>query len=143
MEKQKKLIAKNFRSIFKVDQRYTTSTPKAYLEVIGGYYEHNLFKIYGNTPIGRNHEVTTLTFQEGDEYSPISQLHCTIFDDEDSFSLRDEDGTNGTYLNGKKLEPLAPERLHDGDVIKIGQIERGGIKFQFSLTNSSIRVIHW
>jgi pSer/pThr/pTyr-binding forkhead associated (FHA) protein len=116
-----------------ITKRYTTSTPKAYLEVIGGYSERNLFEIYGNTPIGRDHEVTELTFQERDKNPTISQLHCTILDDEDSFSLRDEDSTNGTYLNGKKLEPLAPERLHDGDVIEIGQLERGGIKFRFSL----------
>jgi hypothetical protein len=116
---------------------YKKSNPKAYLEVLEGYSERTRFEIYGNTPIGRDHSVTELTFQERDKNSAISKLHCTILDDDDgTFSIRDEDSSNGTNLNGKTLEVLVPEALHEGDIIELGQVERGGIKFRFSLSNS-------
>jgi pSer/pThr/pTyr-binding forkhead associated (FHA) protein len=115
--------------------------PKAYLlalTVTGIDSDRTIFGLFGSTtPIGRDRSVTELTFQERDKNSAISKLHCTILDDDDgTFSIRDEDSSNGTYLNGKMLEVLVPEALHEGDIIELGQVERGGIKFRFSLANS-------
>jgi pSer/pThr/pTyr-binding forkhead associated (FHA) protein len=47
--------------------------------------------------------------------------------------IRDEDSTNGTFVNGEKLTPLEPLTLYDGDTIDIAPLERGGIRVMFQL----------
>ncbi len=36
-------------------------------------------------------------------------------------------------MNGEKLTPLQPVMLHDGDVIDIAALERGGLSLMFQL----------
>lgn len=108
------------------------SEAKAYLVVLEG--DVNIGKsleIFGDTPIGRSRQNAELLFQQHDETSPLSRLHCTIVDEEDHFLLRDEDSANGTYLNGRKLIPLQPEELHEGDEIELARVERGGVRLLF------------
>ncbi|MCI0579205.1 MAG: FHA domain-containing protein [Chloroflexi bacterium] len=107
---------------------------KAYLVVLDG--DSNVGKaleIYGNTPVGRSRQNAELLFQQTDPNSPISRLHCTILDEEDHFMIRDEDSANGTFLNGRKLQPLEPEEIHDGDEIELARVERGGVRLLFQL----------
>lgn len=48
-----------------------------------------------------------------------SSLHASLKWEKQAFMLRDEKSTNGTFLNGKRIdEPVA---LSDGDSIKIGK----------------------
>ncbi len=70
-----------------------------------------------------------------DDDSAISRLHCTILDEDDHFAIRDEDSTNGTLVNGERITPLEPVRLHDGDTIDVAPIERGGLRFLFQLAD--------
>ncbi|OGO16562.1 MAG: hypothetical protein A2Z14_04300 [Chloroflexi bacterium RBG_16_48_8] len=91
------------------------------------------FEIYGTTAIGRSRRHADLLFHLGEEDSPISRLHCTLLDEDDHFSIRDEDSSNGTSVNGKKLTPLQPVRLHDGDIVDIAPLERGGLRLMFQL----------
>ncbi len=114
------------------------STPKAYLKVLkGADLDRTIFEIYGKTPIGRSRRDAELVFHENEEDSVISRLHCTILDEDNFLTIRDEDSQWGTFLNGNKLTALEPVELHDGDLIELGQVERGGIKFSFSLANPS------
>jgi len=48
----------------------------------------------------------------------VSRRHAEICRQEEGFILRDLDSTNGTWLNGRRLN--APVLLYDGDVIEIG-----------------------
>jgi hypothetical protein len=93
------------------------------------------YDLYGTTALGRSKRYADLVFQpEADpEQSPISRKHCTILEDDGIFYLRDEDSQWKTYHNGKKLAPLDPGRveLHDGDIIELAKVERGGIRFRF------------
>ena len=51
----------------------------------------------------------------------VSRLHCRfVLDDRDRLDVEDLGSTNGTWVNGRKIEkaPLMP-----GDKIKIGRME--------------------
>ena len=48
-----------------------------------------------------------------------SDLHATIKWSKSSFRITDEDSTNGTYVNGKRISAVTA--LADGDKIKIGK----------------------
>lgn len=50
--------------------------------------------------------------------SKISRRHCKIEYLDSHFYLTDLDSTNGTYLNGRRIE--RKERLFAGDIIGIG-----------------------
>lgn len=112
-------------------------TPKAYLEVLSGQEPKSVYDIYETTPIGRSRRNADLIFQAGEEDSPISRLHCTIINEDDVFYIRDEDSQWGTFLNGRKLEPLTKFELSDDDEIAIAPPERGGILFKFNYASSS------
>lgn len=109
---------------------------KAYMEVLAGVESTGKIEIYGTTPIGRSKKYADLVFHAGEENSPISNLHCTILDEEDVFFIRDEQSTWGTFLNQNKLSPLEKYQLHDGDEIFLAPVERGGIKLKYSKLES-------
>lgn len=113
-------------------------SPLAYLDVIEGLDPgaRTSFDLFGQTPIGRSHDYAELCFHAERQRSPVSGLHCTLHEDEGGagWSVEDEDSTNGTYVNGVRLPGLGQRvALHDGDVIELAQVERGGLKFRFRL----------
>lgn len=108
------------------------SVAKAYLEILEGDVNINKrIEIYGETPIGRSRQFADVIFQQYNEKSPISRLHCTIIDQEDHFLIRDESSAHGTFLNGRKLIPLEEVPLTDGDEIELAHVERGGVRLLF------------
>ena len=119
----------------RVTGRRTALVAKAYLVPLEGFDQSpaKSFEIYGTTAIGRSRRHADLLFHIKEEDSPISRLHCTILDEDDHFAIRDEDSSNGTHVNGVKLTPLEPRRLHDGDLIDVAPLERGGLRFLFQL----------
>lgn len=126
------------RGVDAMTKRYLGPTEaRAYLVVLEGDVNvGKTLEIYGDTPIGRSRQTAELIFQQYDDNSPISRLHCTITDEEDHFTIKDEDSANGTFLNGAKLSPLTPEVLHDGDEIELGRVERGGVRLLFQMAAS-------
>jgi len=117
----------------RVTGRRTAIAARAYLVPLEGFDDppSKSFEIYGTTAIGRSRRHADLLFHIGEEDSPISRLHCTLLDEDDHFSLRDEDSSNGTSVNGEKLAPLQPIRLYDGDIVDVAPLERGGLRFMF------------
>ena len=107
------------------------SKPKAYLEAVRGLPEEELktYDIFGETPIGRNPRYAELVF----ENPKISGLHCTLHLDGNSWTIEDSDSSNGTYLNSKRLSPFQHAELNDGDTVELAPVERGGIRFNFTL----------
>jgi serine/threonine protein kinase len=58
-----------------------------------------------------------------------SRHHATIQRDGDFYTLTDLGSTNGTILNNALIVPRVPQRLSQGDRIKIGEVE---IEFKWS-----------
>lgn len=118
-------------------KRYRGPTEaKAYLEVLQG--DVNVGKsleLFGDTPIGRSKQHAELLFQQHDDTSPISRLHCSIIDHENHFVIKDEDSANGTFLNGRRLQPMTEEPLQEGDEIELARVERGGVRLRFRKAN--------
>jgi pSer/pThr/pTyr-binding forkhead associated (FHA) protein len=55
------------------------------------------------------------------DFENVSRRHATVsVDDSGRASIRDEDSTNGTYLNGDRVLPGVAVRLADGDVVRLG-----------------------
>jgi hypothetical protein len=53
----------------------------------------------------------------------VSRRHAAIrFGDEHILNLWDLGSSNGTYLNGERLNAHRPYRLHDGDELRLGQM---------------------
>lgn len=53
----------------------------------------------------------------------VSRRHCVLRYIEGKYlDLFDQGSSNGTYLNGIRVEPHQPNRLHDGDRLRLGQI---------------------
>jgi hypothetical protein len=119
----------------RVTGRRTALVARAYLVPLEGFDEppSKSYEVYGTTAIGRSRRHADLLFHIGEEDSPVSRLHCTLLDEDDHFSIRDEDSSNGTFVNSEKLTALQPVRLHDGDILDIAPLERGGIRLMFQL----------
>lgn len=115
---------------------------KAYLHLLDGATEsgRRQLKLYGTTPIGRdsrNVGKDGLLLHQGKAYSPISTLQCNIVEEEaGQFSIRDEGSTNGTFVNRERVM-ADPRPLHEGDIIELAEVERGGVRFRFSFNPST------
>jgi len=53
-------------------------------------------------------------------YENVSRRHATVtMDDDGHASIRDENSTNGTFVNGDRVLPGVGVRLADGDVVRL------------------------
>jgi pSer/pThr/pTyr-binding forkhead associated (FHA) protein len=50
----------------------------------------------------------------------VSRLHCRLEADEERLNVVDLDSTNGTWVNGKRIERAS---LEDGDRLRVGRVE--------------------
>jgi len=55
----------------------------------------------------------------------ISRMHVAIEYKDDRLMITDQDSTNGTYINGKRLTAHKPYPLSDGDVLRLGLLSMG------------------
>ncbi len=54
------------------------------------------------------------------DYENVSRRHATVaMDDLGHASIRDENSTNGTFVNGDRVLPGIAVRLADGDVVRL------------------------
>lgn len=98
--------------------------------------ERNQFDLYGETSIGRSREHCVLVFAN---YPAISREHAVIHENKSNgqWTIEDRDSANGTFLNGKQLEPFDKFiPLKHGDVIELAEVQRGGLKFRFELPDN-------
>ncbi|MEZ5423833.1 MAG: DUF5715 family protein [Pyrinomonadaceae bacterium] len=68
----------------------------------------------GEMTIGRTPESSVVIGDSG-----LSRRNTTFFIDGDDILVVDEGSTNGTFLNGEKLD-ARPRVVHDGDTIRLG-----------------------
>ena len=54
----------------------------------------------------------------------VSRVHARIYKGEEGcIEIRDLDSTNGTFINGTRLEPNEKKRVHRGDEVRFGNME--------------------
>jgi pSer/pThr/pTyr-binding forkhead associated (FHA) protein len=54
-------------------------------------------------------------------FDNVSRRHATVtVDDAGYATIRDEQSTNGTFVNGDRVLPGAAVRLADGDIVRLG-----------------------
>jgi pSer/pThr/pTyr-binding forkhead associated (FHA) protein len=54
------------------------------------------------------------------DFENVSRRHATVMvDDSGRASIRDENSTNGTFVNGDRVLPGVAVRLADGDVVRL------------------------
>lgn len=56
------------------------------------------------------------------DHTEVSRLHAQLNSDHLNVLLSDMDSTNGTFVNGRRLEPGEEYRLRAGDVVNFGKI---------------------
>src|SRR5207248_702880 len=49
----------------------------------------------------------------------VSKLHATLSRSDGNWLIQDHASTNGTWVNGERLEPTVLRRLRDGDSIQV------------------------
>ena len=87
-----------------------------YLKITAGADRHQLIHLqFDRATIGRDERNTVPIDDTG-----ASKQHCEITFDQHRFAIRDNDSTNGTRLNGEKID-VRP--LEFGDTIRIGETE--------------------
>jgi pSer/pThr/pTyr-binding forkhead associated (FHA) protein len=52
----------------------------------------------------------------------VSRRHARIMKRENNVLLEDLGSINGTFINGKRLDPYMSEVLSDGDVLQVGKV---------------------
>ena len=81
---------------------------------ISGPYESKTIAVTDELSIGRTNLATVVLDDAG-----LSRVNTTFFIDDGELLVTDENSTNGTFLNGDRVEGR-PRVLRDGDQLKIG-----------------------
>jgi FHA domain len=67
--------------------------------------------------VGRDPHFSTLAEHLEHDYRWVSGRHAEIYADGAELHVRDMGSTNGTYVNGTRIESRRPVPLHDGDLV--------------------------
>jgi len=70
--------------------------------------------------IGRNHGSLV---SETDRFITISRDHAAIRLNGSTVTITDLESRNGTWVNGKKLDPQVPQPINEGDSVKLADHE--------------------
>lgn len=73
----------------------------------------------GGVVVGRHPSSSTVVFDE----ASISRSHARFYASDDEVFVEDLDSTNGTMVEGDKLEPNTPHKIVDGQKVTLGRHE--------------------
>ncbi len=85
---------------------------------ISGIFNGKEFTVTDALVFGRNEETCDVVFSG--EVPGISSVHCKIEIGADGTTITDQDSSNGTFLNGNKIQPNVPQQLNNGDTFYLG-----------------------
>ena len=60
---------------------------------------------------------------EGPVSKSVSRRHANIFIQDNRVAVEDLGSVNGTFINGRRLDPYLPETLNNGDTLQLGKIQ--------------------
>ena len=86
------------------------------LVVIDGPSAGTEFDIAGSSVIGRDPSSGIVL-----DDPEASRRHASLSADDDGLTVEDLGSTNGTYVNGERVD--SPRHLHAGDLVTIGQTQ--------------------
>jgi hypothetical protein len=84
----------------------------------------NIHTLGSITKIGRDPAQSDIVISE----LIVSKLHCIIFSQDERFFVKDNDSTNGVYVNHEKV---TEHELKNGDAILLGK--KGTVKLVFHI----------
>jgi hypothetical protein len=96
----------------------------AEIDVIINGEKTNIHTLGPITKIGRDPAQSDIVISE----LIVSKLHCMIFSQGEHFFVKDNDSTNGIYVNHEKV---TEQELKNGDMILLGK--KGTVKLAFHL----------
>ncbi len=110
---------------FMQDKTIATTSPVGHhLEKIGEIQQAS-YLIFNSKKISLVAKLTIGRSTESDiviDNKLVSRTHACIQKIRDAYFLKDENSTNGTYLNGKKIPAEKYIRLNPGDKITVGSV---------------------
>jgi len=60
---------------------------------------------------------------EGELSKSISRRHATVARQDDIVVVEDTGSVNGTFVNGRRLDPYLPEVIKSGDILQLGKLQ--------------------
>ncbi|MCR4890816.1 MAG: FHA domain-containing protein [Lachnospiraceae bacterium] len=88
---------------------------------ISGRFAGQEFPVAGGIVIGRSSQGCNVIFP--DNVRGVSRTHCKVEATAQGLTITDLGSSNGTFLNGNKLQPNVPSRLNSGDTFWVGDKE--------------------
>ena len=80
----------------------------------------------------RTGEETDASYEFGAEITPISRVHAQIERQDDLYYLKDLESSNGTFLNGTKIEADKAYQIEEGDKIAFAiAFSKNSIEYMF------------
>lgn len=134
-EQVKEMAVRVTEVIAQVTKTFGRRKPKARLVLVEGQDESGTvpptIDLYGETTIGRDPKYADIVFNR----PAISRLHCALHEDLNTggWVVEDKESSNGTFLNGTRLEPLRGYPIKPDDILDIAPLYRGGIRFRFEV----------
>ncbi len=93
-------------------ERVAEGAPVSYL-----MFNQKKISLVAKMTIGRNDECSIVI-----DNKLVSRVHASIQKIRDAFFLKDENSTNGTYLNGHRVPADKYVKLNPGDKITVGAV---------------------
>lgn len=118
LEKKNKTIAGALGEIGGGTQNAVPNTA-AKLVCVEGQMKGCDFVIDGNIVIGRDEKKCNIIFPKSS--NGVSRVHCTVSKMGGRLSVRDNQSSYGTLVNGKKIEAGREITLQSGDLITVGE----------------------
>lgn len=105
-----------------------------YLKILKGARKDDIFKIAEGLTLGRSRADLNL------KDSKASSIHAEIRSEDGNLVLYDNDSTNGSFLNGEKIDKII---LKPGVVFKIGSTEMEVISDLALKKSSNVELSEW
>ena len=83
----------------------------------------SIFKLGSLTVMGREDPTLQIDFDGYSDSKYISHRHAQVNDNDGTFYIEDLSSANHTYVNDIRLSPGQSQPLHEGDKVRLGEIE--------------------
>jgi pSer/pThr/pTyr-binding forkhead associated (FHA) protein len=110
-------------SFEKLDTRIETVGAVPEIHVYVNDEKTNIHTLAAETKIGRDPSQSDIIISE----LIVSKLHCTIYSRNNDFFIKDDNSTNGVFVNHEKV--IDEKKIENGDIIMLGR--KGTVKLVF------------